>query len=112
MKLRRIVLKTLVSNTQRSRTSFLAFNRYDRATRLFVSRDVLESGLRRSAIQLTPMINFGDKIGEAVMLRMIQQPSSYSDDRMEGSYVKLEDDDKVAERQAWIFKNLKVLSDH
>ncbi|KAK4698613.1 hypothetical protein P7C70_g7661, partial [Phenoliferia sp. Uapishka_3] len=77
---------------------FLAFDLYDRATLQFVSRRTLENRLRETSIHLTPILHSGEQLQESEMLEMIQQNSAFSMERMEGIYIKLEDEDKVVER--------------
>ncbi|KAL8280974.1 hypothetical protein RQP46_006653 [Phenoliferia psychrophenolica] len=77
---------------------FLAFDLYDRQTRQFATRNDLEARLRNTSIHLPPLLHSGELLDEGALLRLIQQPSSFTADRMEGIYVKLEDEEKVVER--------------
>ncbi|KAJ5888818.1 ATP dependent DNA ligase [Penicillium taxi] len=77
---------------------FIAFDLYDRVAQKFVSRKELEWRLKGTKIPLTPVIHEGDILSEEEMLRLIQTQSSFADGRLEGIYVKIEDENWVLDR--------------
>ncbi|KAM0755660.1 hypothetical protein T439DRAFT_320366 [Meredithblackwellia eburnea MCA 4105] len=77
---------------------FLAFDLYDRAERKFVSRRDMELRLSSTTIHLTPLIHVGVLPSEAELVRLVQRTSNFTEGRVEGIYVKVENADWVEER--------------
>lgn len=71
---------------------FLAFDLYDRLDRTFVSRGVLSAALEGTGIFQVPLIAQVDKLEEEEIHRCLEGKSVFGDSRIEGIYVRREDD--------------------
>ena len=75
---------------------FMAYDLYDRSRNSFVDRQGLEAVLDGTSIQMAPVLFDGDKIPtKEDLLTMIQRKSVFYDGRVEGVYVKIEEDGYV-----------------
>jgi atypical dual specificity phosphatase len=77
---------------------FLAFDLYDRAQGLFISRVEMEHRLAKTTIQLVPLIQTGVFASHEDLQQMVQRPSVFYDGVIEGVYVKIEDETRVISR--------------
>ncbi|KAK2461400.1 hypothetical protein APHAL10511_005863 [Amanita phalloides] len=78
---------------------FLAFDLYDRSTDTFLDRKSLIVLLSMTSIHVVPPVYEGESmLSEAELRVMVQTQSKFWDGRLEGIYVKIEKEGKVAFR--------------
>ncbi|KAG6874366.1 hypothetical protein C0995_015102 [Termitomyces sp. Mi166 len=77
---------------------FIAFDLYDRSTNIWVGRDSLEKILSSTSISLVPVIHQGTMPTNNELQNMTQLPSKFWDGRVEGVYVKVEQNNCVVAR--------------
>lgn len=73
---------------------FMAFDFFDRLTKTFVSRELLERMLAGSGIQQVPLILSTDRITLNELLAFMKRKSSFYDGLIEGVYVRFEDEER------------------
>jgi atypical dual specificity phosphatase len=77
---------------------FIAFDFYDRSTGLWADRKTLLKLLSGSTIQAVPLVYEGPCLSTKELENLVQRPSEFYDGRVEGVYLKVEKDGRVAHR--------------
>ncbi|KAI0348324.1 hypothetical protein BDW22DRAFT_1341445 [Trametopsis cervina] len=77
---------------------FLAFDLYDRTTDSWADRSTLVNILADTQIRATPLIHEGPMPSEEELKAMVQRQSQFTEERLEGVYVKMEHEGKVVAR--------------
>ncbi|KAF7337757.1 ATP dependent DNA ligase [Mycena sanguinolenta] len=77
---------------------FMAFDLYDRSTDSWVDRAALAALLGETTIQMVPVLYEGELPSETELKGMVQTKSKFWDGRIEGIYVKFEEDGQVMSR--------------
>lgn len=77
---------------------FLAFDLYDRQTKLWADRDTLERLLDGSNISLVPIMYRGPRPSDSILKQMVHQTSQFYDGPVEGIYVKEDRNGQVISR--------------
>jgi atypical dual specificity phosphatase len=78
---------------------FVAFDLYDRSTEMWADRRSLENLLRPTDIPLVPVLREGEHMpSDRELIDLVQTQSRFWDGRVEGVYIKVERDGKVAAR--------------
>lgn len=72
---------------------FLAFDLYDRVEKSFVSRRLLTSALRGTAVAQVPLVCQTTKLSRQELVDLVQRQSAFYDGRVEGVYVRTENAD-------------------
>ena len=70
---------------------FLAFDLHDRLDGTFLSHKTLSAALRGSGIHQVPLITESCSVTRTQILRLLQTPSMFTSDRIEGVYIRTED---------------------
>jgi atypical dual specificity phosphatase len=73
---------------------FIAFDLYDRVEDSFVSRSVSSGILADKGIHQVPMLVSGQTLTRTDFLRMLDQQSAFSNEKLEGVCVRFEDVDR------------------
>ena len=71
---------------------FLAFDFYDRKDKSFVSREYLERMLQRTGINQVPLILSSEEVSRETLLGFMERSSEFYDGKIEGVYVRFEDE--------------------
>ena len=71
---------------------FLAFDFYDRKKKSFVSREYLERMLRGTGISQVPLILKTEEVSRETLLGLVEGISQFYGGRVEGIYVRFEDE--------------------
>jgi len=100
---------------------FLAYDMYDRSTNTFLDRKGLVALLSTTTIQIVPVVYEGESMpSELDVRKMVQTQSKFYNGRLEGVYVKIEEDgivkfrgkvvrsDFIAGNEHWGKSNLQV----
>ncbi|WOO76683.1 Dual specificity protein phosphatase 23 [Vanrija pseudolonga] len=74
--------------------AFIAFDLYDRLEARFLSRGALTRVLAGSDIPQVPLIAETTRVTRAEVLELVQRTSAFTDGRVEGVYVRTEDDER------------------
>ncbi|KAG6841574.1 hypothetical protein C0991_009609 [Blastosporella zonata] len=77
---------------------FIAFDLYDRSTGAWLDRGSLSKIHSSTSISLVPVLYQGPMPSEAELRNMVQLPSKFWDGRVEGIYVKVENNSRVIAR--------------
>ena len=77
---------------------FLAFDLYNKKEDLFYSRKILEEKLKGTSILPVKLLYSGKIKNDKKLLEMIQLKSEYTDSRVEGIYIKINEGDYVKHR--------------
>jgi atypical dual specificity phosphatase len=77
---------------------FAAFDMFDRAEGMFLGRTQLERVLEGTGITLVPVLRIGDMPDPGELEKMVQATSRFTEGKVEGVYVKVEDGGKVVAR--------------
>ncbi|KAJ7508493.1 ATP dependent DNA ligase [Mycena galericulata] len=77
---------------------FMAFDLFDRSTESWVDRATLSALLMDTGIEMVPVLYEGAMPSEVDLRSMVQLPSKFWDGRIEGIYVKVEQDGRVVSR--------------
>lgn len=71
---------------------FLAFDLFDKETKTFCSRTVLEEKLRGTNISIVPLLYAGVISDQKQLMAMLESTSQFSDSKLEGLYLKINDE--------------------
>jgi len=77
---------------------FMAFDLYDKKKKLFYNRDILVNKLKDTNIHYVREIYRGKIKDKNQLLKLIEQKSAYTDDRVEGIYLKIFENNYVKSR--------------
>lgn len=92
---------------------FLAFDLYDRQTKIWADRDALERLLEGSNISLVPIMYRGPRPTDTILKEMVHRPSQFYDGPVEGIYVKEEQNGQVINRGKIVRSDfIAGISDH
>ena len=91
---------------------FMAFDLYDRSTGVWASRKLLAAILASTNISLVPVLHEGGMPSIGALREMVQLSSQYYDGRIEGIYVKVEQDGKVVCRGKVVRGDFIAGNDH
>ena len=90
---------------------FMAFDLYNKREQVFYSRDILEQKLAGTQIQMVRIMYQG-KIDKKQLLELIEQPSEYTDSRVEGVYLKIFEDKYVKYRSKLVRNDFLAGNQH
>jgi atypical dual specificity phosphatase len=84
---------------------FVAFDIYDRTQNKFYSRERFWARMKDTGIPVVPVVsqNFADIATEEMIKKTIKRKSTYTDDWIEGIYVRIDNDD------GWLMSRAKVV---
>lgn len=91
---------------------FLAFDLYDRQTKIWADRDTLERLLDGSNITLVPIMYRGPRPTDSILKEMVHQQSQFYDGPVEGIYVKEEQNSQVINRGKIVRSDFIAGSEH
>jgi atypical dual specificity phosphatase len=74
---------------------FLAFDMLDRVTNVFLSRKSLSRALNGTGIRQVPLLIECCEISRLSILQFLEEASAFSDSKLEGVYVRWEDDKRL-----------------
>ena len=72
--------------------AFIAFDLFDRLERTFLSRGGLASALHGTGIHQVPLLLTSESISRAEIVGLLQTTSAFGRDRIEGVYIRTEDE--------------------
>lgn len=71
---------------------FLAFDLFDKESHTFCSRTVLEEKLCGTNISIVPLLFAGEVVDQKQLMSMLSSRSQFSDSKLEGLYLKINDE--------------------
>ena len=74
---------------------FIAFDLFDRLEGTFASRSILARALSKHGIHQVPLLAHTAQVSKTEVMQMLTRSSAYSRERVEGVYVRFEDDKRI-----------------